>query len=193
MARPREFDEDEARAGVMRAFLTKGYADTSLSDLEAASGLGRKSLYNAFGDKRALFVRALADFRHLAVAETLAPLGGDGVGRAEIAAVYDRLIALADTEIGRLGCLICNTAREDIARHDAEVGAAVTDYFAHVTALMQRAVETAQARGEIAPSRDAATLGQFLMAIVVALSVLARAGAPGETLAAVRDEALTAL
>ena len=59
MARPREFDIDAALERAMQAFWAKGYESTSLDDLCEATGLGRSSLYAAFGDKRGLYLRAL--------------------------------------------------------------------------------------------------------------------------------------
>ncbi len=54
MARPREFNVDTVLESAMQVFWAKGYESTSLDDLCEATGLGRSSLYAAFGDKRAL-------------------------------------------------------------------------------------------------------------------------------------------
>src|SRR4029077_15778222 len=62
MARPRKFVEDEVIAAARVQFWTHGYAATSLDDLVAVTGLGRGSLYRAFGDKHALFMRALDQY-----------------------------------------------------------------------------------------------------------------------------------
>ena len=69
----------------LQMFLQKGYGSTSLSDLEAATGLGRRSLYNSFGDKRTVFLTALADFRAMAAENNLAPLAEPGAGVDAIA------------------------------------------------------------------------------------------------------------
>ena len=57
--RPREFDEDVALDAAMRRFWADGFAATSVRDLGDAMGLGQASVYNAFGDKRALFIQCL--------------------------------------------------------------------------------------------------------------------------------------
>ncbi|WP_280466071.1 TetR/AcrR family transcriptional regulator, partial [Nocardia brasiliensis] len=59
MPRPRQFDEERVLSAVQAAFWDNGYAGTSLEDLLAASGLGKGSLYGAFGDKKSLFLRVL--------------------------------------------------------------------------------------------------------------------------------------
>ena len=63
MARPREFDREMALQRATDVFWAKGYASTSTEDLVAAMGIGRQSLYNAFGDKRSLYVDALDGYQ----------------------------------------------------------------------------------------------------------------------------------
>jgi TetR/AcrR family transcriptional repressor of nem operon len=63
MARPREFDREEALARATRVFWAKGYASSSTEDLLAAMNIGRQSLYNAFGDKRKLYLEALERYQ----------------------------------------------------------------------------------------------------------------------------------
>ena len=62
MPRPRKFDESDVIAAARDEFWTRGYAATSVDDLTAATGLGKGSLYGAFGDKHGLFMRALDDY-----------------------------------------------------------------------------------------------------------------------------------
>src|SRR3954467_11669196 len=62
MPRPRMFDEGDVVAAARDEFWSRGYAATSVEDLTSATGLGKGSLYGAFGDKHGLFVRALDDY-----------------------------------------------------------------------------------------------------------------------------------
>ena len=57
MARPREFNEGIALDAAIEWFWRRGYEATSVRELAAAMGISGPSLYNAFGDKRALFGR----------------------------------------------------------------------------------------------------------------------------------------
>src|ERR1700738_3636772 len=62
MARPRKFDETDVVAAARDEFWTRGYAATSVDDLTNVTGLGKGSLYGAFGDKHGLFLRAPNDY-----------------------------------------------------------------------------------------------------------------------------------
>ena len=76
MARPRKFDEPQVIAAARDVFWRSGYVDTSLDDLTAATGLGRGSLYGAFGDKRALFLRVLDEYCTDSAGHAAASLAG---------------------------------------------------------------------------------------------------------------------
>ncbi len=80
--RPRLFDEDAALDRALDVFWTRGLAATSLDDLAAAMGMRRPSLANAFGDKAALYRRALARFADRARAAAAAQLADPDLGRA---------------------------------------------------------------------------------------------------------------
>src|SRR5579862_6643494 len=67
--RPRAYDPDAALARAMETFWKSGYAGTTLDDLSAATGMNRPSLYAAFGDKRALYFKALRSYWRISAAE----------------------------------------------------------------------------------------------------------------------------
>src|ERR1700751_334744 len=75
MARPRTFDEADVVAAARDEFWARGYAATSVDDLAAVTGLGKGSLYGAFGDKHGLFLRALDDYIDTALDDGRAHLG----------------------------------------------------------------------------------------------------------------------
>lgn len=189
MARPRQFDEKVVRMSALRAFLQNGYESTSLSDLEKATGLGRRSLYNSFGDKHAVFLRALQDFRAIAVEQNLAPIDRTGAGLEAIADVLNGLVELAKTPEGRLGCLICNTTHEPVAS-DPAVSQQIELYFSRIERGFARVLQTAQANGELPKSENVSRLARFYLGILVSVCVMARAGSPAETLQDIVSEAL---
>ena len=87
MARPRKFVEDQVIEAARDQFWAHGYAGTSLDDLVAVTGLGRGSLYGAFGDKHTIFLRALDDYSNMTMAAVRAEL------RDSAESAYDRLVA----------------------------------------------------------------------------------------------------
>lgn len=189
MVRPRKFDEKEVRIAALQMFLRNGYASTSLSDLEEATGIGRRSLYNSFGDKRTVFLRALEDFRATAVAQNLAPLEQSGVGLDAIATVFNRLLELAKTPEGRLGCLICNTSREPVAS-DIDVAKQINLYFSQVERGFANVLTTAQQNGTLSTDENVTSLSRFYLGILVSICVMGRAGVSLETLQDIVSEAL---
>ena len=192
MARPRKIEVKDVRTRTLQAFWKDGYHEASLSTLEQATGLGRRSLLNTFGDKRRMFIEALKDFRAVAANRFLEPMERDGAGLDGIRETLNRLADEAATEDGRLGCLICNTAREPIAR-DPDVNQQIWLYFGRIEAAFANALAHAQAAGDVALDRDIASLAQALLATLVSLCTLARAGAPREMIDNIVAEALARL
>ncbi|MEL7060091.1 MAG: TetR family transcriptional regulator [Acidobacteriota bacterium] len=175
MGRPRTFDDDVVLERATRQFWRDGYGATSVSELEAATGLGRKSLYNAFGPKDQLFLLALDLFAARAGAHNLAPLEETGATFDSIEEMLRRVAAEADTETGAFGCLICNTAREPISARD-EVSRRITAYFERIEAAFAHAL-----RGELARRSSGAStpapieeLAAFLAGTLIGLCTAAR-------------------
>lgn len=111
MARPREFDDDTVMDALRDVFWKNGYEGTSYADIMAATGLKKGSLYAAFGDKRALYLLALARYDNQEVASGVAMLRDETLlGKSRIQALFNSLIDAAETRQGRWGCLLCNAA-----------------------------------------------------------------------------------
>src|SRR5258708_17452446 len=104
MARPREFDRDEALDRATRVLWAKGYASTSTEDLLAAMNIGRQSLYNAFGDKRKLYIEALERYQRESTAGHLKRLNSSASPLGGIDALLLGLIA-EDDGVRALGCM----------------------------------------------------------------------------------------
>ena len=104
MARPREFDRNEALDRATRVFWAKGYASTSTEDLLAAMNIGRQSLYNAFGDKRKLYLEALERYQRESNAGHLERLNSSASPLRGIEALLLGLIA-EDDSVRALGCM----------------------------------------------------------------------------------------
>jgi TetR/AcrR family transcriptional repressor of nem operon len=190
MARPREFDEDEVLEKALAVFWAKGFEGATVDDLEQATGLGRGSLYGAFGGKHELFLRAFG--RYGVDGAGKCPLAQPGAGRAGIITFFREAgrEALADRD--RRGCMVTNCAVE-LAAADTQVAALVARHLDRLERGFEAAVREAQARGEIAAGRDPVRVARFLTVCLQGMQVLARARPDAawlEDLVAAVDEAL---
>lgn len=193
MSRQIAYDPLHVRQCLLRQFWAQGYAGTSLSRLEEASGLDRRQLYNGVGDKRAMFLQALDDFQETAGRRFLSPLEAPTAGLSEIRNLLETFASLAASEEGQLGCFICSTSQEDIAG-DADVKRRIDSYFDRIEAAYRNALKRAAGRGEIRlKPKEVESLSAFLFGVHVSMSVLARAGQPAARIRALADQALRAI
>ncbi|MDJ1644729.1 TetR/AcrR family transcriptional regulator [Streptomyces pakalii] len=192
MARPRKFDEERVMLAVRDTFWDKGYAATSLDDLLQASGLGKGSLYGAFGDKHTLFLRALREYDNtnlLALRESL-----ESAARG-IDMVRDFVLGPAADPTGtvaRRGCLLANSNAE-LASSTPEVAAEARRSYDAITAILTEALERAQREGDLAPDADPADTARAVLVAQLGLVALGRTGEAPDTLAAAAGSVLTRL
>ena len=173
MARPREFDSGAALESAMQVFWAKGYGATSLDDLCSATGLGRSSLYAAFGNKRRLYLRSLDRYEdagaiRIANALAKAPL------RKALGAFLDRMITDIVAGPGRSGCFIGNCAAE-LANGDRAAAARVRRSLERIQATFRDALARARERGEIATDADVDALARFIVAGIQGLRLVGKA------------------
>ncbi|MEQ1772639.1 MAG: TetR family transcriptional regulator C-terminal domain-containing protein [Burkholderiales bacterium] len=174
MARPREFDLNDTLDRAMQAFWAKGYEATSLDDLCAATGLGRSSLYAAFGDKQGLYLNALAQYEAAAVARINAAASGSASPRAGITAFVHRVIDDIVAGPGRRGCFIGNCAGE-LARHDKVVASRVRESMARVQNTFRDVLLQAKGAGQLGKNADVDALAAFLMSGIQGLRLVGKA------------------
>ncbi len=192
MGRSLEFDPEEAVFRAMEVFWCQGYEATSIGDLEAGTAVGRKSLYRAFRDKHALFLRCLEAYRSFMGEQNLSALQRPGAGLAEIEALFRSFASMAGSEMAARGCFIANTALE-LAASDAEAAREVQLYFAQIRSAFTNALQGAVARGEISADTPVAREANFFVGVIQSLSVMARAGCAPEVLSDVIESALARL
>ena len=175
----KSFDTDDVLGKAMAAFWARGYAATSMQDLVECMGIGRGSLYAAFGDKRRLFLRALAHYDDRHRRRWTERLSAFASPRQAILAAFDEVIA-ATLEGSRNGCLLINTSLE-VSPHDGEIAAVVAQALDGMEAFFRAMVQRGQAAGEMPPALDAAETARGLLALLAGLRVLSRSR-PEETL-----------
>jgi TetR/AcrR family transcriptional regulator, transcriptional repressor for nem operon len=173
MARPREFDEEVVLDAAVQCFWSRGFEATSVKDLIGKTGITAASLYNAFGDKRALFRTALDHYVEAGIGErirrceTLPP-------REAIAAFFDEILkrSLGDRE--RKGCMLVNAALE-VAPHDGEFQKIIAGVLRRIERFFLKCIKAGQADGTITRSLTAENLARHLLAVLMGVRVLARA------------------
>ncbi len=174
MARPREFDPENVLSAATALFWRSGYAGTSLAQLDRAVGINRASLYNAFGDKRRLFLACLDHYGGREISAAVDLLSGPETGDAKVRKLFNGPVKAVLNGKDRRGCLLCNSAVE-VAPHDPQVEAAVMQHLNRLRDAIA-AVLAADKSGE---SRKASIRrADQLTASYMGLHVMAKAGAP---------------
>ena len=180
MALPKSFDDAAVLDRALQLFRQRGFEGTSMSDLEAHLGLGRQSLYNTFGDKRELYLKALDLYQRQTTGQMLEILEAPDAGLEAV----ERWLAVnteAVTAPGRpAGCFAVNSMVE--RPEDPATAARCTRGRECLATAVRRALTKAQAKGEIPAERDVEGLVGLVVAHVYGLAVLARAGATRQEL-----------
>ena len=179
--RPREFDADAALAAALRVFWSKGYEGASLTELTEAMGIGRPSLYAAFGNKEALFRRALDLYETEKLgymSQALSAPTSREVATRLLGGALECQTSSCEPRgcLGVIGSMACGSEAEGVR---AEVIARRASAHA---ALVDR-MERARAEGDLPPEADPAGLARFLLAVLQGMAVQSGAGATREELA----------
>ncbi|MBI0327902.1 TetR/AcrR family transcriptional regulator [Burkholderia plantarii] len=173
MARPREFDEDAVLDAAIAQFWSHGYESTSVRDLAAVMGMTGASVYNAFGDKRALYERAFERYVACGFREREHRFETQLPAREAIAAFFDEIIRLTVHDPQRRGCLIVNASME-LAPHDERFHDVLETILKDIEAFFLRCVTAGQADGTIPAGLVAGDVAKMLFTMLMGLRVLAR-------------------
>jgi TetR/AcrR family transcriptional repressor of nem operon len=192
MGRLKAFDETRALDAAVDCFWSRGYEATSIRDLADAMKIGGTSLYNAYGDKRALFARSLQRYADRSMRERIARLEASHRPKEAIRAFLAEIIDRSVKDPDRKGCLLVNSAL-DVAPHDAEIGKVVGGYLDELRAFFRRNIEAARAAGQVSRTIDAEDVSAHLLGVLAGIRVLARTGAKRKLLEAVARPALDLL
>ena len=192
MARPRAFDEDSVLTAAREQFWATGYAGTSMDAIAAATGLGKGSLYGAFGGKRELFRRVFDDHCSATIDVTNRQLSGDDEQAFERLTAYLLGHASACAERRQHGCLVAKATAE-LTEHDAVVSARSLATLKDVQLALAAALEACQRNGDIDAAADAQQLAGLLLAVHRGIEALGKAGTEGSALRDIAETALTCL
>ncbi|MER5342837.1 TetR/AcrR family transcriptional regulator [Streptomyces mirabilis] len=192
MARPRQFDEEEVVRAAREQFWSVGYNGTSIDDLSAVTGLGRGSLYGAFGDKHALFLRALDSYNSDALEAWRSALGGPGPAlpmlERHVRDVAEGIIG----DVERRGCMMAKIAAE-LSAVDEGVAERIAEVVRGLHGALRGCIARAQAEGSLDADADAGSLAGLLLAVLRGLEALGKAGATPEVVNGAAEQALALL
>jgi TetR/AcrR family transcriptional repressor of nem operon len=188
MPRPRKFDERDVVAAARDEFWSRGYAATSVDDLTSVTGLGKGSLYGAFGDKHGLFLRALDEYIGDSLDTVRAQL------RDPAHSAYDRLTRhiraqvraiAADKE--RRGCMMAKSAAE-LSATDDTVERAVEHAYAIWHAALANCIKEAQRDGAVDKKQNPQALATTVLAFMRGQEALHKGGVKPAQLKAAAEQ-----
>ncbi len=173
MARTKDFDEQEVLEKAMHLFWLKGYNATSMQDLIDELGISRSSLYDTFGDKHALFMQALENYKASTEANLQTIVRNAATTKEAIAQILSNIVneLVADEE--HKGCFMVNASVE-MAPIDEAVSNMLCQNDRQMEDFFCETIKAGQQKGEITNMQDARLLAKFIINNIKGLRVAAK-------------------
>jgi TetR/AcrR family transcriptional regulator, transcriptional repressor for nem operon len=191
MARPKEFEREDALKKAVGIFSDHGYEGTSTEALIGAMGVSRQSLYDTFGDKWHLYLECLQRYTADSIGEQLRALNSASSPLKGIEAHLNHAVAaaLAEPVPKCLGIsAIC-----EFGRSNPEVTMVGEMASRMMVSALDRRINEAKAAGEVPKDVTSADASAFIMATLTGIKVAARAGGSAERLKGIARMALRSL
>jgi AcrR family transcriptional regulator len=192
MARPKAFDPVHIASLIASEFRVSGYAGTSLAALELATGIGRQSLYDTFGDKDAMYARAVSDEVRAEEARVGRLFDGAAGGLATLRAyLAERASRLSSDR----GCLLSSAALEAgrNVQLNAELRASLWALQTRILGAAATVLSMASRRGEVRSTTPVPTFARTVVALWAGMPVRLGAGATESDLLADVDALLAVI
>jgi TetR/AcrR family transcriptional regulator, transcriptional repressor for nem operon len=174
MVRPKEFDQEQALRKAIGVFCRQGFAATSTDELMRVMDVGRQSMYDTFGDKRALFLKALEMYVRESVHSINVELGRSG---SALSAVQRALATFAERRdlSSAEGCMGLNAISE-FGRRDADV-TRITRRAARIQRrTLMHVLTRAREQGELSSHADLDSMADFFESTLAGIRMAAKAG-----------------
>jgi AcrR family transcriptional regulator len=191
LGRPRAFCEDTALEAAMRVFWEKGYEGTSLTDLTEAMGINRASLYSSFGDKEALFRRALARYREGPAAYLRMALQ-EPTARKVVEGLLKGVVDLLGNPANPRGCLSTQGALAT-GLGAQPIKNALIEWRKGGEREIQKRFKRAKAEGDLQEDINIGDLTRYLSSVIYGLGIMAANGDTKADLTRVVDMTLRTL
>ncbi|MDT8719191.1 TetR/AcrR family transcriptional regulator [Clostridium sp. 19966] len=177
MGRSKEFEENTVLQRAMEVFWQQGYEKTSMSDLVEQMGIHRKSLYDTFGDKHSLYLKAMDRYEEYNTAKLKSETLRAKTAYQAIQYIFDYIIE--GNEDKHCGCLFVNAATE-MGPWDQEVLKKTEEAFSQAEKFIADIIKKGQENGEFSCKYDDEVLGEVLHNSLLGLRVLVKTSASKE-------------
>ncbi|WP_248805563.1 TetR/AcrR family transcriptional regulator [Pseudomonas sp. MWU13-2100] len=175
--RPRAYDPQTALQQALGVFWSTGYSGASLDSIATSAGMNRPSLYAAFGDKHALYIKAFEQYWAQASAAVHAALTDSTLTlREALLGFYEGQLSIYFSGDGQpRGCFVIGTATTEAAE-DSEIRDLLADRLSQLDADLEARLRLAVDAGELEADADPAALAVLASSLLHSLSIRARAG-----------------
>ncbi|QND70243.1 TetR/AcrR family transcriptional regulator [Tardiphaga robiniae] len=191
--RPRAYDRTAALQSATSTFWQSGYSGTSLDSVAAATGMNAPSLYAAFGNKRAIYLEALAEYWRMSIAATQEALAKDVDPYKALMGAYDAALDIYFSGDGPpRGCFVLGTAVTETVE-DPEIRKSVAAGLRMIDAAFEAFFRRARADGRMAPDAAPEALAILASATMHTIAIRARAGIARSELRKIAREAVKAI
>jgi len=183
----KRFDPDVALDAAVRVFWARGFEAASISELTKAMRINRKSLYDTFGNKRSLFLKALARYSQDYIGTLRSTLLAEGSALANLKVQIQRWRLASGARVSA-GCLF-GTNIADFDTSDAEVSQILHLNLLRVEEALREALERARRDGELSPSLSAGDCAKWLVCLSQGAALIGRVSESNELLDGAYDAA----
>ncbi|MEO7214708.1 TetR/AcrR family transcriptional regulator [Mucilaginibacter sp.] len=173
MARTKDFDEAEVLNKAVNIFWLKGYNGTSMQDLVDGLGISRSSLYDTYGDKHTLFIKALESYQGLNSEKFREIICGEQTAKETIKRLLEYVIDNLLNDKSQKGCFMVN-AEVEVALHDKEVSCMIQKNDQQIEEVFYTVIKNGQDKGEITNQQDARALARFMFNTIKGVQVTAK-------------------
>jgi TetR/AcrR family transcriptional repressor of nem operon len=191
MPRPKEFDRETALREAIQVFCDGGFEGTSTDDLLRGMGISRQSMYDTFGDKRALYLEALRHYITERVANQIRILSAAASALKGLEATLNAAV-IAGTKEGSSGCMGLGAISE-FGRSDHEIASLIDTAGRTLQSALLHRIDEGKSRGEISADVDTRAATDFLSATFSAIKLAARGGASPQNLRNIARMAIRSL
>lgn len=168
----KQFDTEVALTKAMEVFWAHGYEAASLSQLLKQMGIGKKSLYDTYGNKRSLFLLALEHYVQRTIRDMRLCLLADGSPLANLKQLLLEWQQM-HSQPGSCGCML-GTNIADFNTDDQAIAKIMQGYLQQVEDVFCTALTRAQAAGEVSSGLNTRNLARLLLCTTQGMALLGR-------------------